>query len=139
MAKLTKLYGTEPYFYSSEPWNQCLWCDEEYLFVGSQAFGGLSVYKINPDGTLIKKDQILSGQYIKAIWGDEKFIYVAISDEYIEYIPEAINGIQIYKLEIDGTLSLKDTALIDSFTYGYLTGITSDGKFVYATTEYALT
>lgn len=132
MAKLTKLYGTEPYFYSAEPWNQCLWCDEEYLFVGGQPSGGLAVYKINLDGTLTQKDQVLIGQNVRALWGDERFIYAGVADE-------VNNGMSIFKVEIGGTLTLKDTVLIDKFTYGYLTGITGDERFIYVTTEYDLT
>jgi 6-phosphogluconolactonase (cycloisomerase 2 family) len=133
MAKLTKLYGTPSYYYSDEPYRQCLWSDEEYVFVGGYPNVGVIVYKINSDGSLTKKDQIITEQNVVALWNDGRFLYVGISNDDIN------NGMRIFKVESDGTLTLKDTIPIDSMTYGWLTGITGDGRFVYVATSFNLT
>lgn len=144
MAKLTKLYMTQPHDFPPYFFSQCLWCDESYIFHGSAGYDImelgtliLTVYKINPDGSLLQTYQMTNfiegldyelKPFIRSLYYDGKFLYVGIvfSNPY--------NSIMVYELEVDGTLTYKSTKLIDQTIYGYISCIKGDGKFIYVTT-----
>jgi hypothetical protein len=141
MAKLTKLYMTQPHGFPPYFFNQCLWCDESYLFHGIAGYDImelgtliLTVYKINPDGSLLQTYQMtnfiegLDYAFIRSLYYDGKFLYVGIAHS------NPYNSIMVYELEVDGTLTYKSTKLIDQTIYGYISCIKGDGKFIYVTT-----
>lgn len=141
MEKLTKLYATQDHL-TPALWNgtaeSCMWCNDDFLVIGcgwnfaTEAYDlGLSVFAINLNGSLTLKYQDISLGSVTAIYHDERFLYVGILDA----ISYTFNEVRIYKLETDGSLTLKDTILINYSDHGYVTGIKSDGRFIYISTS----
>jgi len=139
MAKLTKLYTTKDHL-TLGVWDgaaeSCMWCNNDFLVIGcgwniaTENYDlGISVFAINSNGSLTLKYQDTSLLKVTALCHDGRFLYVGIIDPNYS----TFNEVKIYKLEVDGSLTLKDTILI---TDGYVTGIKSDGRFIYISTTY---
>jgi hypothetical protein len=132
--KIPKLYTTKAHLTPSE-WNgaaeSCMWCNDDFLVIGcgwniaTESYDlGISVFAINPNGSLTLKYQDTSLEKVSALYHDGKFLYVG------HYVSGS-NLVRIYTIETDGSLTLKDTIAIGSSDEGYISGIKGDGRFIY--------